>query len=149
MKYITLFATLLISACVFAQADSANSKPSVTLQARDIEYLLNFTGFEPKYDKMDSVFVAKLSVSSPPTGTTNVTCDSVKAKHWLSIFERMRFDALGVDQGIWNRLKAALNSTSFSWLTVRITRSDDAANEAQSEMRSNGRKRARKELDEQ
>lgn len=149
MKNTFLIISLLIASCIFAQSDSANSKPSVILQARDVEYLLNFTSYEPKYDLMDSVFVAKLSVSSPPTGTTNVTCDSIKAKHWLAIFERLRFDALAVDQGIWGRLKTALNNTSFSWLTTRISRSDDAANAAQSDMRQNGRKRARKELDEQ
>lgn len=142
---------LCLCLCInsYSQIDSANKKLGVTLQARDIEYLLNFTGYENRYEFMDSLFISKLAVSSPPTGTTNVAVDSVKAKHWLAIFERIRLDAIAIDQSIFGRLKTALNNTAFTWLTVRITRSDDASNQAQSDIRQNGRKRARKELDEQ
>lgn len=149
MKRILFFISILTSLPALSQSDSANTKLAVTIQARDIEFLINYTGVENQFKAMDSVFAKKLSGSSAPSGTTNVSCDSVKAKHWLLIFERIRQDALAVDQGIFNRLKTSLNNTSFGWLTLRVTRSDDVANAYQSDMRQRGRKIARRELEEQ
>lgn len=149
MKTLITILTLLICSFSFAQSDSANTKPSVTLQARDIEYIINFTGVDNQFKVMDSVFAKKLSGSGAPSGTTNVQCDSIKAKHWLSIFERIRIDALAQDQGIFSRLRTALNNTAFTWLTVRITKSDNAAQEYQQNLRSQGRRIARREEDNQ
>ncbi len=150
MKTLLIILAILFAANLNAQTDSSKLTPTVTLQARDIEYFVNFTKQDVKWDKMDSVFISKLNGANPPSGTTNVTCDGIQARHWLSFFEFERGnDPLAIDQGVWGRLKTALNATSHTWLTSRITTSDNTAQNTQSDLRTAGRKRARKELDQQ
>lgn len=150
MKPLFFISIIFLSTSLKAQTDSSKLTPSVILQARDIEYFVNFTKQDVKWDKMDSVFVNKLSGSNAPSGTTNVTCDGIQARHWLSFFEYERNnDPLHIDQGLFNRFKTALNATSHSWLISRITASDTNAQNMQSDLRTAGRKRARKERDDQ
>lgn len=150
IKIILFITVILASTNINAQTDSSRLTPTVTLQARDIEYFVNFTKQDVRWDKMDSLFINKLSGSNAPSGTTNVTCDGIQARHWLSFFEHERSnDALYIDQGLFTRFRTALNATSHSWLISRITASDTNAQNMQSDLRTAGRKRARKERDDQ
>ncbi len=147
--------TLLIVVSLFllliksnSQTDSSKLKPTVVLQARDCEVILYYTQEgRKKLQDLDSVLLSKWRPpATNPTGTNNVTIDSVEARVWNEVLEIFASNPCLITENSFGRLQSALSSTGHSWLTAKVVKQALALNTAWAEqIRKNGRQYGRKE----
>lgn len=135
-----LFALLLITLSAKAQSDSA--KITVTIQARDCEYIGSFVAFHPDFEDLFDAMKLKFRVSSPPTGTTNVVIDTIYTIQWVRVSERLRDDPMAIGGAVFSRVDAALRAISNSYLTARL----DALNNRDTELFTTNRTLGRLKL---
>lgn len=135
-----LFALLLISGSIKAQSDSA--KITVTIQARDCEYMGSFIAFHPDYEDLFDAMKLKFRVANPPTGTTNVVIDTIYTIQWVRVSERLRDDPYAIGGNVYSRVDAALRAINNSYLTSRL----DALNNRDTELFTNYRTLGRLKL---
>jgi hypothetical protein len=148
MKKILLAVLVLSALTSDAQIDSAKLKPTVVLQARDCEVILYYTQEgRKKLQDLDSVLLSKWRPpATNPTGTTNVTIDSVEARVWNEVLEIFASNPCLITENSFSRLQSALSSTGHSWLTAKIVKQALALNDAWAEqIRKSGRQYGRKE----
>lgn len=122
MKKIILFSILFISVKSFAQSDSSRTLITVNVQARDLSYMANFTGYDPIFEDLDSVMKTKFRVTSPPSGTTSVSMSGVPVRAWWWILFRLSYDPVAIHTNIVSRLSTLLTAVGNGWLSYRISR---------------------------
>lgn len=148
MKKIFLFTLILISFKSFAQ-DSSRALITVNVQARDLLYLSNLTGIDPLFEDLDSVMKVRFRVSSPPSGTTNVSIPGVQVRAWWVALLRLSYDPIAINTNIVSRLSALLSGAGNSWLSHRIQRETNIIIATQQSKIANGAARLQKQIDTQ
>jgi hypothetical protein len=148
MKKILSLLLLIIPAISFCQ-DSSRLKPSVTLQARDCEFIASFIQLETKFVDLDSVLISKFRITTSPTGTDNVVIPAVENRVWIDIYRRLSLSSVALRQNTFTRFETALTATAHTWLTSRITANQTDNQDQFSATRKYGRERLKKELIEQ
>jgi hypothetical protein len=123
MKYI-LFLFLIISVQSFAQIDSSKTKVSITLAAKDCEYIANAFEKTNKYEDVDSVAKKRFRVASPPTNNANVQIDSVEGRVLVDVFEKLCYDvvALNDTNNVTKRFFTALLVTGNTWIAQKANK---------------------------
>lgn len=116
----TLIFFLLISLTGFSQVDSSKIKITVSLQARDCEYLGSFVPFNENYEDIFDGIKAKFRVANSPTGNTVVQIDTVQIIQWINVSVKIRSDAIAILAGIHTRLDNALRAVNIDYLTNRL-----------------------------
>ena len=142
MKKFLLVIAILFSLQSFAQVDSAGKKVSVSLQARDIEYIA-----ANLYAEMEDVFdaaKAKFRVQTPPTGNTLVALDSITLTDLLLIDKILRNNADAVKANIYSRVNTSLKALNEIFLTGRLNRRDIEDTDSITALRKIGRRKLRK-----
>lgn len=147
MKKIFLSFILLASIQSFAQGDSSRAVVTVSVQARDLQYIANLTWQEPIFEDLDSVMKTKFRVSSPPTGTTNVSIPGVQVRAWWWILLKLSYDPVAIHTNIVSRLSAVLNAAGNGWLSYRISRETANIIGRQAAAIATGDARLKKEVD--
>lgn len=122
MKKIFLFGAVLIAFASFAQGDSSRATITVSVQARDLSWIANFTWQEPIFEDLDSIMKTKWRVPNRPSGTTNVSIPGVQVRAWWWILLKLSYDPVAIHTNIVSRLSAVLNAAGNSWLSYRISR---------------------------
>lgn len=135
-----LLALLLISGSIKAQSDSA--KITVTIQARDCEFIGSFVAFHPDFEDLFDAMKLKFRVANPPTGTANVVIDTIYTIQWVRVSERLRDDPYAIGGSVYSRVDVALRAISNSYLTGRL----DALNARDTELFTNFRTLGRLKL---
>lgn len=115
-----IFILLLIPALAKSQADSSQTTISVTLQRRDLGYLLNLTGHLPIFEDLDSVIKTKYRPTPPATPTTNVTIAGIKVRAWYSILLMLTYDPYATNSLILSRITTACQVPANVWLNHKI-----------------------------
>jgi hypothetical protein len=110
----------LVPFIAFTQVDSAQLKVTVTLQARDAEYIGFFIGHNIDYEDLFDALKAKFRVTSPPAGTTNVTVDTIAIAQWLGVSAKLRTDPYAIGGSVFSRIDASLRAVNHAYLTGRL-----------------------------
>lgn len=140
---------LLFLVPILSKAQNETSIISVTLQARDCEYIGYFTGNEERWQDIDSAMKSKFRpASNAPSGTTNVVLGGATARAWFDIAYRLVREAPAVNGNNtpFTRLDAALRAVGNTWLTNALNQDIiewDAGGYTNN--RSAGRKRLKRE----
>lgn len=137
--------SLLIPVFASAQIDSSQLKITVTLQARDAEFIGFFIGHNIDYEDLFDGLKAKFRVASPPTGTTNVTVDTIPIAQWLSVSAKLRTDPYAIGGSVFSRIDAALRAVNHSYLTGRLNVMDATDTEVFTNFRLLGRFKLRRQ----
>lgn len=138
----------IVSLNAIGQTDSAKLKPTVIVQARDCEILLWAvqTLDRAKYQTLDSVLLSKWRPpATAPTGTTNVTIDSVESRAWFNIYEFIKSNAACFYGGTNDRISTNLQSSGHSWLVNKVIKTDLAFVNSWTDYRKDGREYGKKE----
>lgn len=138
-----LFALLLVTSNVIAQDE--NTKVTVTIQARDCEFLGYFISNAPEYEDLYDGMKVKFRVASPPLGTTNVQLDTIPIGQWLSVSTKLRIDPYAIGGSVYSRVDAALRAVGNSYLTARLNAMDAGDTEVFTSFRTLGRFRLRRQ----
>lgn len=109
---------LLIPLFSFPQSDSA--KITVTIQARDCEYMGFFISHHEDYEDLFDAMKTKFRVANPPSGTNNVVIDTIYTIQWLRVSERLRADPHAIGGNVYSRVDAALRAINNVYLTSRL-----------------------------
>lgn len=143
MKKIISLILLAISLNGLAQ-DSV--KVSLTLQARDIEYLASISSKDGDDDFFDAV-KHKFLVVNPPTGTTNVTFDSTMyIVDVLRVFTKLKNDPTAIKANCATRIETALRALNNVYLTGKLDALDVSDAQTFQTMRGVGRYKLNKKL---
>jgi len=143
MKKILSLIAVFISLNSFGQ-DSV--KVSLTIQARDIEYMAALFSKETDDDFFDAV-KHKFLVSDPPTGVTNVTFDStLYIVDILRGFTRLKHDETAISAGCTDRVEAILRALNNIYLTGKLDQLDADNTQTFQTMRGVGRRKLNKKL---
>lgn len=140
---------LLFLIPILGKAQNETSIISVTLQARDCEYIGYFTWQEERYQDIDSAMKSKFRpAASAPSGTANVVLGGATARAWFDIAYRLVREAPAVNGNNtpFTRLDAALRAVGNTWLTNALNQDIiewDAGGYTNN--RSAGRKRLKRE----
>lgn len=116
---IILILLLLPSVC-FSQSDSSRFKISITINARDCEYITLVMEKTNKFEALDSTLKNKFRVSSPPSGSTNVVVDSVEGRAWLDIMRSLSIDITALHANCFKRVSDAIRLTNSVWIVNRL-----------------------------
>lgn len=143
MKYIITF-ILLVSI-----ARAQNTVISVTIQARDCEYIGYFTGGDDQFQDLDSSLKSKFRpAASAPSGTTNVTLGGVTNGAWFQMIHKLRYDPFACfgNNNPFTRIDAVLRALNNAWLTAALDADAlDFDNNGYTFNRSRGRARIKRE----
>lgn len=122
---------------------------SVTIQARDCEYIASFTGTEEQFQDLDSAMKSKFRPAfSAPSGTTNVTLGGATNGTWYQIMYRLRRDffACQGNNNEFTRIDVVLRALNNVWLTAALDADAlDWENNGHTPIRTNGRRRLKHE----
>ena len=145
MKKIIVLICACISMATYGQVDSSKLTTTISIQARDLEYITWVNGFtailEDVYDKAKLQF----RVPVPPSGTTSIILDSITLNNCIILNNFLRNDYIAVQNNIYKRVNDMLRILGQSYLVTQldiIAATDDA--ELQNR-RQFGRKRLKKE----
>lgn len=127
MKKILTLLLIIISVNSFAQVDG-KTKLSVTLAAKDCEYIVKYFEKTNKYEDIDSVLKKKWRVASPPTNNASVIIDSVQGNVLFDIWNKLSVDNVATSDTakVHKRFSDACRETTGangSWLRDKITNS--------------------------
>jgi hypothetical protein len=149
MKKIFILVLLVVSLNCFAQVDSAHTTITVSVQARDLAYIANFTSIDPIFEDLDSTMKTKFRVTSPPSGTTTVSIPGIQVRAWLTIFIRLLNDPIAVNANVLSRIQTVLNGSANGWIVFRISReTNNMVNQMQAAVQA-GAARLQKQKDTQ
>jgi hypothetical protein len=139
-----LFALLLFSATVKAQ-DNEQTKVTVTIQARDCEFIGFYIAHAPEFEDLFDAMKVKFRVASPPSGTTNVQLDTIPIVQWLSVSAKLRTDPYAIGGLVFSRYDAALRAANNTYMTSRLDAMNTGDTEVFTTFRLSGRSRLRKQ----
>lgn len=145
MKKIITILLSLFSIDSFAQTDSSLMKVTVTIQARDCEYLGVYIAFNQDYEDLFDAMKAKFRVVNPPSGTTNVVVDTITIVQWLGVINQLQADPFAVGGSVFTRVDAALRAVNNEYLTRILNEKSVANTNIFMNMRVLGRNRLRKQ----
>lgn len=114
-----IFLLLFIPLLTKAQ-DNENTKVTVTIQARDCEYIGYFISFNENYEDLFDAMKAKFRIASPPSGTTNVTIDTIPIKQWLGVSGQLRTDPYAIGGSVLTRYETALRAANNTYMNGRL-----------------------------
>ena len=120
MKYL-IIVLVLIASKLNAQ-DTV--KISVTLQARDAEFIGYYISFNEQFENLFDSTKLFFRVPSPPTGTTTIKIDSIPIYQWLGVSLRLRNNPLAILGGVHSRVATALTNVNNSYLNSRLSAMD-------------------------
>lgn len=138
-----LFALLLLTSSAIAQDE--NTKVTVTIQARDCEFIGFYIAHAPEFEDLFDAMKVKFRVASPPSGTTNVVLDTIPIGQWLSVSARLRTDPYAIGGLVFSRYDVALRAVGNSFMTARLDAMNTADTEVFTNFRLTGRARLRKQ----
>lgn len=120
---------LLISNVAFAQIDSNLLKVTVTVQARDFDFLGSFITNKLEYEDLYDAVKVKYRIPNPPTNQTGVTLDTIPIYQWLHVITKLRNDPLAILGSVYQRVGDVLAASSNTYLSNKITaaRTSDTA----------------------
>lgn len=113
---------LLFLIPILSKAQNENTIISVTLEARDVEFIAEFTSGD-YYQDLDSAIKSKFRpAANAPSGTTAVTLGGVTAGTWLEVDKRLRRDAAALvgNNNPYSRTETGLRATANSWLIAAM-----------------------------
>lgn len=131
----------------FFADDSSRSKISVTINAKDCEYIALLFDNSNKYEDIDSITRSKFRVASPPTGNTNVTIDSIEQRVWLDIDNRLAGDYIALTNNVFKRVDDAIRLAGGTWIINKLNRAVTDRGDEFDLRRQIGRKYLRKQED--
>jgi hypothetical protein len=143
MKY-----TLILLLMIPFLAKSQNTIISVTIQARDCEYIGSFSGNDDDYQDLDSSLKSKFRPrETAPSGTTNVTLGGVTNGVWARVVHQLRYDHLSSsgNNNEFTRVDAVLRALNNTWLTAALDADVVEFNNKHDANRARGRARLRRE----
>jgi hypothetical protein len=135
----------LFSLSSFAQESADSAKISVTLQARDCEYLGFFVAHNMDYEDLFDAIKSKFRVTNAPSGTNSVVIDSIYIIQWLRVSQRLRDDPYAIGGNVYSRVDAALRALNNSHLTSRLNEMNDMDTEIFMGRRQLGRFKLRRQ----
>lgn len=138
-----LFAFLLISSVLKAQDD--NTKVTVTIQARDCEYIGHIIAFNENYEDLFDLTKVKWRTGNDPTGNANVVIDTIPIGQWLKIDAQLRADPIAVGASVLSRVEAALRAVNNTYMNGRLDALVAIDTEIYTSRRAFGRFRYRKQ----
>jgi hypothetical protein len=139
-----IFILLFIPMFSTAQ-DNDNTKVTVTLQARDCEFIGSFIAFNESFEDMFDGMKLKFRVTSPPQNTTNVVIDTIPIGQWLALSAKLRTDPYAIGGSVWARYDAALRAANNTYMTGRLNTMDANDTDIFTGYRVLGRFRLRKQ----
>lgn len=139
-----LFALLLFSATATAQ-DNENTKVTVSIQARDCEFIGLYVANDPEFEELYDAMKAKFRIASPPSGTTAVAIDTIPIGQWLSISAKLRTAPYAIMGSVWARYDAALRASNNVYMTGRLNVMDAGDTEIFTNFRIAGRAKLRRQ----
>lgn len=148
-KLVYLLFLIPVSTPIILKAQNETSIIAPIAEARDCEYIGYFTGFDEKYQDIDSSLRSKFRPAfSAPSGTTAVTVGGATARAWYEVIYRLRREAaaLSGNNNPFTRLDAAVRATGNTWLINALnTDATDWDAAGYTNNRSAGRKRLKRE----
>jgi hypothetical protein len=147
MKQIFILILMTVSAgfTALAQADSSKAKITVSIQARDCEYIAALTNGDNIMEDIDSVLKKRWRpASQSPSGNTLVSVDSIELRAWREVVKRLRAQDDGDEE--FGRVDAVLRATNNTWLIDKLNKDSGNLDDISSEKRQYGRSRLKKEL---
>lgn len=120
MKYI--FILLMLPVMAHSQLDSSRFKISITIGARDCEYISILMEKNNKFEPLDSTLKAKFRVASPPSNSTNVVVDSIELRCWLDIMRSLSIDITAMHANCFKRVSDAIIATGSVWVINKLAR---------------------------
>lgn len=143
MKYII---TLLLLIPLFAKCQTTII--SVTIQARDLEYIGSVIGGNDIYQDADSSLKSKFRPAfSAPSGTTNVTVGGITNGTWVDIAKLLHRDAFASagNNSVWGRVDVALRAAANTYLTAQLDADATDFDNTSTANRARGRSRLKHE----
>ena len=120
MKYLLLALTLI----VLKASGQDSVKISVTLQARDLEYIGYHVSFNERFESIFDSAKLFFRVPSPPSGTTAIKIDSIPIAQWLGVSLQLRYDPIAVLGNVHSRLVTALGNVNNTYLNSKLAELD-------------------------
>ena len=143
MKY-----TLILLLMIPLFSKSQNTIISVTIQARDCEYIGSFCGTDDDYQDLDSSLKSKFRPrETAPSGTTNVILGGVTNGVWARVVHHLRYDHFACigNNNEFTRVDAVLRALNNAWLTAALDADITEFNNGHDANRARGRSRIKRE----
>lgn len=139
MKYLLTFLGLFISAISFSQVDSSRSKISLSITAKDCEYVVKTFEKSNKFEDLDSTLKKKFRGASPPSNNNNVTIDSVEVRVYRSIMQMLRDDVVAVQNNVYKRISDLLIANGNAWIIDKLSKDLQVVSDQYDQIRTIGR----------
>lgn len=110
----------LFAGAASAQIDSSLVKINASIQARDVELIAGLLPYSEEYEDSYDAAKVKFRVQTPPTGTTNVSIDSVTVGTWLNIWLVLKRNPYAIGASADSRIETVLRAKNNAWLTGKI-----------------------------
>jgi hypothetical protein len=136
---------LLLFLPILSEAQNDSAKVTVTIQARDCEFIGFYIAHAPEFEDLFDGMKVKFRVTTPPTGTTNVIVDTIPIGQWLSLSAKLRTDPYAIGGSVFSRYDAALRAANNSYMTARLDAMNTGDTEVFTNFRLAGRGRLRKQ----
>lgn len=144
MKKIITLPILILSLNCFSQLDSSRFKISITIGARDCEYVSLLIEKTNKFEGLDSTLKSKFRIASPPSNATNVVVDSIEGRVWLDINRSLSMDITALHANCFKRVDDAIRLTNSTWIVNKLNRDATSRDGDYDSRRSIGRLYLRK-----
>lgn len=130
----------------YSQTDSAALKISLSIQARNAEYIVSQISNKDEYEDLYDSAKAKFRVANPPLNNIVIDIDNVETHLWLSIMNIVRKDYLAIQAGIFIRMDAILRAKNNAFIIRKLNEMNSLDTKAYQEARTAGRNRLRRGL---
>lgn len=138
-----LFILLFLPILSFAQ-DSSEIKISISVQARDIEFVSIFIAGNESFEELWDNIKVKFRQQVVPAGNDVVVMDTVSLQALLNLHGFLNNNAIAVKKNVFSRFDLILRATNQSWLISRINETVSHDDAQYSNLRLSGRNRLRR-----
>jgi hypothetical protein len=148
MKKILFVILIFYSISGYCQTDSSKTKISLSIAAKDCEYISLKFEKSNKFEDIDSTVKRKFrDPGGAPTNNTSVQLDSIEVRVWRDIMNDLRFDIIAVHENVYKRISDALISNGNTWIVNKLSKDFEPIDAQYDDLRTLGRKYLKKEQD--
>lgn len=124
MKKIFILFFIILPISLFSQVDSNTVKITISIQARDCEYVALFIQYFNRTETLWDTMKGKFRVASPPSNNTTVQLDTIPIGEWFYLTSLLRRDAIAVNAGTLGRINTQLTALNIPFVTNRVNSQD-------------------------
>ena len=143
MKKLILFLVLIFSSLLSRTQNLDSSFVSVTLAAKDYEFISSIIYTNINVEQLKDSMVVKMRVGNPPNNNTPVTITAM-IKDWVIVYELLQESTVANVSGIYSRITTQFNNSNNQLMINKMQSYVDYYDQMYLNMRQGGKRKLRR-----